>query len=97
LNTARCNFFSTKGRWLIYTSTGVSHDPDRIIALFEFPPPHNAGDLMQFLCARQWFALHIPHFAQHVAPLRQLLELLLKGSTDHTKKAAKRIPIPDSL
>ena len=99
LNAARCTFYSTSVRWcgMIYSQSGVSHDPDRVLALSNFSTPNNAGDLMQFLCACQWFAPHIPLFAQKVSPLRSLLETLLQGSTDRSKKYAKRIPLPRSL
>ena len=82
---------------MIYSNLGVSHDPHRVESLVNMSKPRNAGELMQFICACQWFAPHIPSFAHKIAPLRNLLERLLQGSNDRSKKFAKSIPLSADL
>ena len=50
LNAARCNLYSTQAFWcgMIYSETGVSHDPERALALCNSFSEHVSGSLYIF-------------------------------------------------
>ena len=51
--------------------------------------PQSVGDLMKFIQASSWMRLHLPHDAETIAPLQELLDKRLQG-TARTKRVAAR-------
>jgi hypothetical protein len=82
LSASKCRFFLTEALWCgnVYSANGISPDPLRVRALSNFPPPHTAGQLMQFVCAATWLSNSIFDFARKVSPLRNLLEKCLASA-----------------
>lgn len=75
----------------IYNKFGTRHDPARIQGLLDLGRPVNAANLMEFLCALQWFHKFIPKFAPLVGPLQTLLNkaLGLAKAKPHQQKRSK--------
>ena len=94
LNPDKCDLFALQVKFCgkIFSSEGVQHDPNRVKALLEMPPPTNAAELQQYLSALNWMRSHMPDFARVSKPLRQLLE---KAAIGVKKKASvlKRVPL----
>ena len=59
-------------------------------ALTAVPVPKNAGELMQYICALNFFLNKIPMFSEIVSPLRRFLTKCLDGTTRRTKTQATK-------
>lgn len=94
LNPRKCSLFAREVKFCgkIFSAAGVKHDPKRISSLTAMPPPTNAAELQQYLCALNWMRSHIPDFARVSKPLRALLE---RTSVGRARKASvlKHIPL----
>uniref|UniRef100_H3H5Q5 Reverse transcriptase domain-containing protein n=1 Tax=Phytophthora ramorum TaxID=164328 RepID=H3H5Q5_PHYRM len=89
LNPRKCKLFQTEIKWCgrIINKDGVGHDPDRIQALQKIPPPANAAELQQFVCATNWMREGLVDYARVVKPLQERLDESLRG-TKRSKRAA---------
>ena len=76
----------------IVTPNGISVDPARLQALQDISLPKNAGELMQYLCAVNWFRTSLPCYAAVVSPMQDWLTTLLENGR-RTKKRAKGIKL----
>ena len=87
LSPAKCELYQTKVKFCgkIISGAGTHQDPDRIKALLNMPPPKNAADLQQYLCALNWMRHYIPDFARHSKPLRKVLERHAAGTNRKTR------------
>lgn len=94
LNARKCKLFLREAKFLgrIFTPKGVHHDPERVNALVNASEPTNAGELQQFLCAMNWISNCLPDFSRASKPLKDVLEMSLRGQ-GRTAKAARNIPI----
>ncbi len=94
LHPKKCVMWSKEVEWCghVISGTGVKIQPQRIDALCQLPAPSTAAELQQFLAAVNWTRLHLPEFAKVAAPLQDLLNGALHGSS-RTKKTAGKIPL----
>ncbi|OWZ05895.1 LOW QUALITY PROTEIN: hypothetical protein PHMEG_00021933 [Phytophthora megakarya] len=60
LNAIKCKLFSNKVVWCgkVIDGAGIEHDPTRLQALRNMPPPPTAAALQHFLCAINWLRAH---------------------------------------
>jgi hypothetical protein len=78
LHAAKCDLYGTQvpycGRRI--TGEGVKYDSRTVSTLQQMGTPHHGGDLVQYVAALNWMRSSLPLFAQKVAPLQHLLELV---------------------
>ena len=93
LHPGKCNLFSKSIKWCgkIFSIDGICHDPERIQALVDLPPPTNGGDLQQFICAMNWMRASLPGYNVLVAPLLQLLEEIYRLAASRKKIRCKTV------
>ncbi|GMF33425.1 unnamed protein product [Phytophthora fragariaefolia] len=89
LNRIKCSLFMTEVRWCgrIINKDGIGHDPSRIQALMDIPPPTTAAELQQFICASNWMRANLADYTRVARPLQERLDSALSG-TKKTKRAA---------
>ena len=58
---------------MLFTSEGVTPDPEKVKALERINQPKDKNELKSFICMMQSNSGFIPNFAKKVAPLRTLL------------------------
>jgi len=94
-NVEKCEFFATEVKYCgrIFSTKGVSHDPSRVSALLDIPPPTTARDLQQFLMAAQWMSRSIPEFNSRVYPLQLIFEKAMKGQPSRRKSIARQVKL----
>jgi hypothetical protein len=71
----------------------VRYDPRTMSTLQQMGPPQNGGDLVQYVAALNWMRSSIPLFAEKVAPIQDLLELVYKEAKGCTKKRATSVSL----
>ncbi|KAE9332990.1 hypothetical protein PR003_g14240 [Phytophthora rubi] len=76
----------------IISENGMTHDPRRIDALLNMPPPSTAGELQQFICASNWMRDSLIDYARTIQPLQQCLDRGLEGKRK-TKRVAAGIAL----
>ncbi len=98
VDPTKCVLFSEKVKWCgkIFSSAGVSHDPERISGLLDMQPPQTLGQLQQFIGAVNWMRQHIPMFARLAKPLQNLLNAGLSKLPKRTKKYATAVALQDA-
>ena len=62
----------------MFSSKGVSADPDKVKAILEIEPPTNTRSLRSFLGIVSYCAKFIPNFSTLSEPLRQVLRKNVK-------------------
>jgi len=94
-NVEKCEFFATEVKYCgrIFSTKGVSHDPSRVSALLDIPPPTTARDLQQFLMAAQWMSRSFPEFNSRVYPLQLIFEKVMKGQPSRRKSIARQVKL----
>jgi transposase InsO family protein len=77
LNLKKCKLFASTIKYLgfIINESGVHADPAKIVAITNYPRPANSSDLRRFYGMASYLRRHIPHFAEHAAPLCKLLSV----------------------
>ena len=92
-NIDKCDFFTTKVKYCgrIFSTEGVSHDPERVKALTEMSQPKTARDLQQFLMAAQWMSRSIPEYNAKVYSLQLIYEKAMKHQPARTKTIARQV------
>ena len=90
---SKCTFYSESVVWLgwLIQSTGVSISPEKSKALMAIPIPITAAELQSYLCSLlvQWVKSKLLNFNQTIAPLQEILNLSLKGTSRTTRVAGK--------
>jgi RNase H-like domain found in reverse transcriptase len=77
----------------IITTEGVRYDPRAMSTLQKMGTPQNGGDLVQYVAALNWMRSSLPLYAEKVAPLQDLLELVYKEAKGRTKKNATSVSL----
>jgi hypothetical protein len=97
LNPKKCAFFQQEALWCgkIVSADGIRHDPARVSAQQDLPPPVTGGDLLQFVCAVNWMRLSIPAHNRIVEPLREALERVYTAAQGRTKRKAAGVRLSD--
>jgi Reverse transcriptase (RNA-dependent DNA polymerase)/RNase H-like domain found in reverse transcriptase len=95
LHAAKCDLHGTEVRYCgrIITAEGVRCDPRTMSALQQMGTPQNGGDLVQYVAALNWMRSSLPLFAEKVAPLQNLLEVVYKEAKGRTKKKAASVSL----
>ncbi|KAF0712996.1 Aste57867_4570 [Aphanomyces stellatus] len=90
LSPDKTTLFTKEAKWRgrSISAAGVSQDPNRINSLCAVPPPTNAGDLQQFICATNWLRDSITEYAQTVDPLQKRLTKALEGKAKKKRVAS---------
>jgi hypothetical protein len=80
LHAAKCDLYGTEVRYCgrIITAEGVKFDPHTMSTLQQMGTQQNGGDLVQYGAALNWMRSSLPLFAEKVAPLQDLLEVVYK-------------------
>ena len=88
LKPEKCRFFQTEGSFLGHTVTpnGVKKDDKKIESIKEWPVPKNVKDLRRFLGLTGYLRKYVPHYAQWVNPLSDLL----KGYSNKKRKSLRK-------
>ena len=58
----------------MYGKDGIKPDPSKIEDIRKMPTPQDREDLQLFIGLMNYLAAYIPHFADNVSPLRELLK-----------------------
>ena len=58
----------------VYGKDGIKSDPSKIEYIRKMPTPQDREDLQRFIGLMNYLAAYIPHFADKVSPLRELLK-----------------------
>jgi len=76
LSPKKCHLFQKRVIYLghIISQNGVSTDPEKVKAVWEWPQPTCITEVRQFLGLCSYYRRFIPQFAHIAAPLHQLLE-----------------------
>ena len=87
ISPEKCSFFKNKCSYLghIISDEGISPDPEKVVAIKQFPRPDNLHSVRSFLGLAGYYRKFIRNYSQIAAPLHQLT----KG---HVRKG-KRISI----
>jgi RNase H-like domain found in reverse transcriptase len=95
LHAAKCDLYGTEGHYCgrIITAKGVRYDPRTMSTLQQMGTPQNGGDLVQYVAAFNWTRSSLPLFAEKVAPLPDLLEVVCKEAKGRTKKKATSVSL----
>ena len=82
IKTSECSFFG-----MVYTSSGVKPDPEKVTAIQNIDPPKDKKELHSFLGMVNYLAPFMPNLASHTAPLRELLrdDVEYQWSPSHTR------------
>jgi hypothetical protein len=80
LHTVKGNLYGTEVRYCdrIITAKGVRYDRRTMSTLQHRGTAQNGGDLVQYVAALNWMRSSLPVFAEKVAPLQDLLEVVYK-------------------
>ena len=77
---------------MIFSSSGVRPDPEKVKALENLPPPKNRSELKSFICMMQSNIDFIPNFSKSTSTLRELL-----NSDKHCKWAEARQKVVNNI
>ena len=69
IKTSEIVFFGS-----VYGKDGIKPDPSKIEDIRKMPTPQDREDLQRFIGLMNYLAAYIPHFADKVSPLRELLK-----------------------
>ena len=69
IKTSEILFFGS-----VYGKNGIRPDPSKIEDIRKMPTPQDREDLQRFISLMNYLAAYIPHFADNVSPLRELLK-----------------------
>ncbi len=58
--------------------------------------PNMGDELQQLLCATNWMRTSFPAYAETIAPLHELMELVYTKAGGRTKRAVRKIPLDSS-
>ena len=74
LNPKKCSFGKTEiAFWgMIFSSSGIRPNPEKVKALENLPPPKNRSELKSFICMMQSNSDFIPNFSKSISTLREL-------------------------
>jgi hypothetical protein len=72
---------------MVYTSSGVKPDPEKVIAIQNMEPPKDKKELHTFLGMVNYLAPFMPNLASHTAPLSEVLRdnVDYQWSPSHTR------------
>ncbi|KAJ0393889.1 hypothetical protein P43SY_007544 [Pythium insidiosum] len=92
LNPDKCSFYLREALFCgrVVSGEGVRHDPGRIQALQQLPPPTTGQELQQFLCALNWMRQSLPAFNKLTQPLTMLMEKVYELAGGRNKAAVRR-------
>jgi RNase H-like domain found in reverse transcriptase len=95
LHTAKCDLYGTEVRYCgrIITAKGVRYDPRTMSTLQQMGTPQNGGDLEQYVAALNWMRSSLPLFAEKVAPLQDILEVVYTEAKGRTKKKSTLVSL----
>lgn len=76
INKEKSHFCCSKIKYLGYVvdSQGLHVDPDKIDAILKLPIPKNVREVRRILGTISWYRKYVPHFADLVSPLTDLLK-----------------------
>ena len=89
LKPAKCEFFRKRVSFLghLVSRDGIAPDPEKVVAVSEWPPPTTVAGLRSFLGLVNYYRRMIPRFAGTAAPLYALFK---KGVEWHWSPACQQ-------
>ena len=103
LNPRKCHLFQKSVRYLghVVSESGIAVDPEKTIAVGNWPEPRNKTEVRSFLGLSTYYRRFIPHLADVARPLQQLTEKdrefswteECQGSFENLKKLLTMTPI----
>jgi hypothetical protein len=74
-NIEKCEFGKTTMKYLgfLITPQGISTDPEKLVAVKEFPIPNNPKKVKSFVSLCSWYRHFIPNFSEIAEPLNLFL------------------------
>lgn len=74
LNPSKCEFLKKEILYLghVISSEGISPDPEKIRAIFDYPVPKNSDETKRFVAFANYYRKFIKNFAQIAQPLNNL-------------------------
>jgi hypothetical protein len=74
-NIEKCEFGKTTMKYLgfLITPEGISTDPEKLVAVKDFPVPNNPKKVKSFVSLCSWYRHFIPNFSEIAEPLNLLL------------------------
>jgi Reverse transcriptase (RNA-dependent DNA polymerase) len=95
LHASKCVLFARQVKYCgrNISKDGVQYDPKSMAALQDMAEPQTGVDLVQYVSAVNWMRPAIPRFAEHVAPLQEVLNKVFEGKARRSKKAASSVTL----
>ena len=92
LKPSKCELFKPSVTYLghIVSSEGIQTDPEKLLAVRDWPAPTNIKELRQFLGFAGYYRRFVKNYSKIVQPLNELLQG--HGTTKASKKAKKSSP-----
>ncbi|CAI5671513.1 unnamed protein product [Oreochromis niloticus] len=74
LNPAKCNLLARQVKFLghVVSEKGVATDPEKVVAVGDWPPPSNVAELRSSLGLASYYRRFVKDFATVASPLHQL-------------------------
>ena len=97
LKITKCEFWMKQLEWCghLISEKGISIAPSKLKTLNAVPTPVTGDQLMQYICALNFLRNKIPMYNEVMAPLRSMLQEVLKKTTRNTKAQASKVLLTD--
>ncbi len=98
IHAEKTQFFLKNAKFCgrILSPDGVRFDPRHFETIVSMKTPTMGDELQQLLCATNWMRTSFPAYAETIAPLHELMELVYTKAGGRTKRAVRKIHLDSS-